>query len=215
MRARRQSRRQGGIPRQPRGARRMPETLDFYKADPINTRKLRFQCTSNGTYNVSRANMLLLWCVGKVVNTTVTSCYAGIRLRSVTIYTAGFVDASHNTKLNYSNSSIIWLSENAPDVEYSITGNPDHPGCLRTHPPPGSLADFWTPYNGSTASNLFTLSLNENDIVEVSFEWVPANGVETFSDNTLTTVAVGSFYYLALDGHSSNKIAPVSNPTTN
>ncbi len=200
-----------GIPPTVKG---ISERLGVYKADPVNVRKLRFQCSTTGTYNTSRSALLSLWCVGTIANNSVTSCFAGIRVKSVTIFTAGTSSAGA-TQLNYSSSSIIWLSENAPDCEYSVTGNPDHPGSLTSEPPVNSLASFWQSYNsGALGTNLFQLALNQNDIVDIVFEWVPANGTETYVLTPVAVVTVGTFYYLALDGRASNKIVPVSNPTT-
>jgi hypothetical protein len=194
--------------------RNMPEQLKPYNADPINVRKFRYIYTgSAGTVSITRANIVALWTVGTVNNSAVTSCFAAARVRSVMVRTAG-VTSGGNLTLGYSSSSITWVSENAPDSEVSVTGNPDHPGAMKSSPPVGSLASYWSNYNSSDlTTTLFNLSLNPNDIVEVVVEWTPANSTETLGV-TVVNAAVGNFYYLALDGVSTHSLTPVSNPTT-
>jgi hypothetical protein len=84
---------------------------------------------------------------------------------------------------------------------------------LRSSPPRGSLCDEWIQCNNSVATAIFTLLLQQGTIVDVALVFTLANN---FASNSISvaTAVVGTQYYLALDGPTSNKVVPLGLPTT-
>jgi hypothetical protein len=109
--------------------------------------------------------------------------------------------------------SIEWFSTLGPTSEVSDTGTPLHPPILVTSPPRQSLAGFWSLTGTSESDVLFQINGPTGTIVDI---WIEA----TLQDGESPTVIVptnapsnGALYALALDGISSNVLAPVSYTT--
>jgi len=182
-----------------------------YKADPIQTRKLRFMNTVQvpGSYTVTIGDLFrtyLLW-----DTTDLMPLYAGIRIRRIQVWSLNVTSSNLFTSI-----SLEWLSANAPSTEISRSGDQAHPAYITTQPPDGSLAGFWYSYQNSTLTTpLFLLNLNGSEIVDVEIEYVPASGFySTFLPTTNLSLPGGrGVFYGPLSATSPTvRLAAVSNP---
>jgi len=79
-------------------------------------------------------------------------------------------------------------------------------------PPAKSLASFWLG-DVDSATQVFALSTSPGSIVDVSLSFRLCN-VYSSASVAVATAVIGTVYYLALDGPSSNTYVPVGIPTT-
>jgi len=86
-----------------------------------------------------------------------------------------------------------------------------HFSIIKSRPPSNSLASFW--YNNASTVNLFTIVLQNSDIIDIDVQYVNANSSDgASSTETGTAMTAGLYYFNFLDGFSSKKLSPVSNP---
>jgi hypothetical protein len=145
-------------------------------------------------------------------NTTVETWYSQVKVLNVRVWSPCIQSYSSGTGVGQGNCSIIWAgSENDPGMQISdTTNNVSVPAFISTKPPAGSSAAFW---NSSAAGGLFYLTATPGSIVEVTLSLSQQGGSSGASIN-VGTAALGSSYFLALDGPGSNKFAPVGLITT-
>jgi len=139
---------------------------------------LRFvnSSASQTSFNITRQNLLQAYTFHIAGSTTnnVFSLYAAIRLKRVQVWSMPAVITT-GTSSPFTEISLTWLSENAPDVEVVKGGTINLPAYITTMPPQGCLASFWTNTTSSNLSqNLFLMNLNGSDVVDIEFEYVPA-----------------------------------------
>jgi len=184
---------------------------------PINTvvmvsHTFRFTNSSTVTSQISIGDLIGICGVqGTVVNTTVASIASTFRVRKVCVWPGLPFTAGSET-----NAEIIWagLSGTVKDesIDRSIPGGVTVDRPFESVPPKNSLASFWQ--DGSSASTvLFSLTAFQGSVVDVHMSYTLRNnqGGQTF---TVATAALGSLYFLYLDGSTSHKWTPVGIPAT-
>jgi len=192
------------------GSQRSISLMPVYNADPIQTRKLRFQYVIAGTTpaNITSTSLNLTNLYGCAKSTTqIASVMSAMRLTRIRVWTFGVAGS-----LQASTVSVTWLSQNGPAQEVAVTGNADHPGCLDARPPLNALSSFW--YNSNNTTNLFTLLINPGDYVEITLQYTPSNSADLqipFFTAGTTVLVAGQYYYTPLNGAGGN-IIPVANP---
>ncbi len=130
----------------------------------------------------------------------------------------------------------IWLPGNVtggPDycfIDWAASGNinfvPDYSkimtlpdgvsvtGHLTFAPPKESLASMWlNTANLSASGAVLGITCPVGSIIDISMMYTLGN-VSGGLDVTIASGSVGTIYYLALDGPSSNKLVPLGLPTT-
>jgi len=179
----------------------------------IHTRqKFRFTCPNSGISEALDAQDVL-GALGVFTTTTNTTCqtlFTSFLIHMIEIWTppaAGQV----------ASCSVDWFSSSSGEAEASAklivdtSNSPSYPAHIRTAPPRNTLASFW---QNSASSNFCVINCPQYSIVEVEVSAridgiVPANNAVS-----VTTCALGSFYFLALDGPANNGLIPVYLKTT-
>lgn len=111
-----------------------------------------------------------------------------------------------------STCGVEWISEAGPGWSKDDTSlgsaNPAH---VVSRPPKDSMARMWSVAGSNESTVLFTLDVNVNDIVDVSFEFIVQDVVDFGAPTAYTSTAagtVGTVYTTPLDG-ASGKAVPV------
>lgn len=170
----------------------------------------RFQANSSAAVAISMANVLgAIGGICTVANSKVNTWASSFRLKSLHIWGAPTTSAAK--------VDVAWSageSAQVPDEEHDATlpGGIAVTSCLRFEPPARSLAGFWLESSDSAAT-LFTMTVPTGSVVDLRLEYRLSNvfpGVQA----TVAAGTLGTVYYLALDGPSSNTLRPVGLPTT-
>jgi len=140
-----------------------------------------------------------------------------MRIKSITMYVPGAAAGSNPTNCYVEWFSLAGTNLFKDDVKDSVLPSGitvTRP--LRFMPTPQSLAGMW--FNTNASGNLFNIEGPDGCVIDVAVEYtigVAQSSVSVLQQATVATAAVGSIYYLALDGPSSNKLTPaVGYPTT-
>jgi ribosomal protein L15 len=183
--------------------------MPLYSCLPVTTRKFRFSNshTNNTQYAISRGDLLGLWVIA--LNTTsAASCFGSVRLKQVNIFSAGNAGS-----LILSGIALEWVGEFSADNQVEAQGNADNLAVIKATPPLQSTAGFWQSASASDLTDvLFTVTLNQFDIIEVIVEWTPTSGSSAYLI-TSTGLTGGDGYYVHLDGPGGN-LAPQGNINT-
>ena len=176
-----------------------------YKSQPEHVRKFRFQSTQGNNFTITRECLLNL--IGFVapnpLTTTVqafTSIIGGIKLDRVQVWSSTYDVANPFTTV-----SVLWNGANSPNKEVSDTGNSQRPAHVTSSPPKDTLAQFWSLQTNTTQNEvLFTLRVNDSDIIDINVTYVLLDGptTQTFAVATPATPTSG-LYYAALDNRST------------
>jgi len=176
---------------------------------------LRFQVLSaiGGTpTTINNAQILgACGCIGKVVNSSVSSIASSFRIKRVSIWPAPSATADAVPE-------VAWLFPVSTDVGKDVAWMSSMPAgvsqttAVVSEPPKGSLCSSWFRWDGSQADLFSLYNLTVGSILDLSVSFTLRN-VLAGADIGVTTAAVGTMYYLYLDT-SSGKIQPVGRPTT-
>jgi len=120
-----------------------------------------------------------------------------------------------STSISNNTNSAIWsngLTSFVKDVLQSdnIPQGITQGECVILNPPAKSLVSDWTTATG----NLFVLLLTTGSIVDVKIDYTVTAEFIASPVTGVSTCTLGSAYYLALDGVTSNKIQPVALTST-
>lgn len=150
--------------------------------------------------------------VGKTA-TSVSTIHSAARLRSIKVWMPA-LSSANTFFIDWVGTVIAGIT---PDMstETSVPDGVTITGCMTAKPPKGSLAREWLNAGSlsSLAQAIFTVNSPAGAIIDFHVEGCISNTVAT-QTITVATAAVGTFYYLALDGPSSNKIIPQGLLTT-
>ncbi len=176
-----------------------------YKSQPIIVRKMRYSCTVAGSYTVTRAGMLN-WCLGLSTNagTNFVRLADGVRLTNVQVFGVG---SATNSTVTFQ-----WLGPYLPTNEITDSGNPMRPPHISSSPPQHSFGELWSSSGNNETDNLFFVTLNAGDILDLSFQYVQYDGASNAIPNTGGVTTIG-IYYGCL-GHPGN-LLPVALQTAN
>jgi len=141
--------------------------------------------------------------VGTVNNSTVVSVCTSFRIRSLKLWPPQNAGADAGF--------ISWNDGNAfvKDDE-KISSVPDGVTVTRPlvmRPPRLSTSAFWQ--STGVTTQMMTATPVAGSLIDLDVEYTMANAVAQTVTAGLASVAVGTLYYLSLDGFASNKIVPV------
>jgi hypothetical protein len=158
---------------------------------------------NNGTYIITRAQMLNLLLVAP---TTVTSVrlFQAIRLRKVEIW-------ANPTALGSTPSTVSmeWLGENSPSTVISDTTMGVRPAHISSKPPARSSAQWWSLSAFNETDVLFTLILPAQCIIDVSVDLRYVEQEAPTAGDIPVAATAGQVYGDYLDGIATSKLAPV------
>ena len=172
----------------------------------------RFVCAGATSGVNCTANMILCAFGGicTVVNSTLRAWSSSFRLRKVTIWSstqnAGSTGVADQASLYWGATFVQSLDS---EKAIAIPAGSAVTGAVVFTPPP-ILAQLW---NTDSTTTVFGIACNKGSVIDVECDLTLCN-VFAAPSQTIASGAVGSVYYLALDGHTSNLIQPVSVPTT-
>jgi len=112
------------------------------------------------------------------------------------------------------NTQLFWeagTTGQVPDAldDRSVPEGTTVTGSITFVPPPSSLASQWL----SSAANVFAVSAPVGSVLDLDVQYTNSN-VFGLAAATVVSGTLGSIYYLALDGPSSNSYVPRGLPTT-
>jgi len=204
--SRRASKRQGKHGRRSKTPHLPPEIDSVVTAAHV----FRFVCLTSQTYTITVGNVFgICGNTCTVLNTTVSSWASTVRVKKVTIWPALSSSASL--------PEIAWyipLGINKDkSLERSLPGGVTIDAAVSSVPPKHSLGGDWMDATLS-ASNLLSLNgITAGSIVDVSVVFTLRNNQQGLAF-TVASGAVGSPYYLYLDGSTSHQLQPVGVPST-
>jgi len=197
-----------------RSARGLVKRPGKLNTTPANHAVLRFVATTNFGANASITvgNVIgALGVVGTVVNTTTVSVASSFRIHWIRVYPPAQASA-----LGLMQAAVGWAAESGYSKDDSADASMPYGvsigSCVEFKPPAWSEAKRW--HSGSLSSNtLFTLTATAQSVIEISLDWTLKNNLGGVSFTT-ATAALGSFYYLYLDGNTTHLLQPIDRPTT-
>jgi hypothetical protein len=176
---------------------------------PKISHRFRFVSTSASILPVTVTELVgIVGAIGTVANTTVATLASSVKLRKVIVWPSASTSAPSSPELYWANA----INTNVPDEvrERSLPQGVSVTGSLEFVPPPMSLAGFW---NSDQAIALFDASFPIGSVIDVILDVRLSNALPN-ANISVATAALGTLYYLALDGAASNKWTPVGLPTT-
>ena len=159
-----------------------------YSSQPRQQRKIRYTAISPLTnHAITRANMLD-WCLALSVGADATfeRVTGSVKLTRVQLWGVGSTGVSSVT--------LEWTGPYMPDSEVTDTGNPMRPAHISSAPPKNSYGELWSTSTYNESDVLFQISLNTGDVMDLSFEYVVADGPNVTVANT-TAIATAGIYY--------------------
>lgn len=149
---------------------------------------------------------------GTVTNTTAVGFCSSWRIRSVTVWPP-LASAGARSEIQWYTPATGLPTKDESKMESLPTGITTTAPVRYTPPPTSFLSEWLTAASvGSVSAVMMYLWLPAGAIMDVSISWTQNNNFGSAS-HTLATVAVGSYYYLGLDG-ATGQVVPVGLPTT-
>jgi hypothetical protein len=145
-----------------------------------------------------------------VANSDLNSFASCVKVKSLTVW----APSSSSMK----SIALSWAAESSgrePDevVNKAVPAGMTLPSSLVFVPPSWALAGFWQIGPAAPTAVMFQISVPAGAIVDLSVSLRLSN-TQTPVQSTVGSAALGSVYYLALDGPGSNKLLPLGLPTT-
>jgi hypothetical protein len=144
-----------------------------------------------------------------VVNSTFVFWASAIRVKRVTIWPSLVGSTSNSADVAWSTDGTNFAKDEFKIATLPIGVTNDKP--VSSVPPTGTTAKFWQA-STSTAS-LFAVTAPAASVIDVSVEYTLSNALLSGTLG-IATGALGTVYYLALDGPGSNTIRALGVPTT-
>lgn len=164
-------------------------------ANPEVSRRYRFT-SSSGTSTAITTSLLLNACgVAATAANTGSAIFQSVKVRQIEIWTPPAAQGAAAT------CSVLWPAGNQsqPREVSDTTVSVASPAHVRTSPPPGSLAGFWT----TSAATLFTLVAPPGSIIDVWVSLIMGDGTTSSGTATLVGATAGRIYYCALDSSTA------------
>jgi len=143
------------------------------------------------------------------LNATVRTIFCSFRINKITLWPGSngdaLVDWSQAASANFCRED-IWNREIPAGI--TVTG-----GTV-AKPPARTLAADWVSTGATASTTMFTVTASINTVIDLDVSFGMGVLYTPYSIG-IAAGAVGSLYYLALDGPTTNKIVPVALPTTN
>ncbi len=195
------------------GAMSLPPVL---QATCYVRKRFRFRASSAVSGVSCTLNGFLGACGGicTVANTNLRTWASSFQIKKIVAWPPGGVSGSAD--MVFVDWSAAGNSNFTPDSSKIVT-IPDGITVTKSLvfvPPTKSLAEFWyNPTNMSASGAIIALTCPSGTILDVILEFSLSN-VNLGNNITIVAGSVGTVYYLALDGPSSNKLVPLGVPTT-
>jgi hypothetical protein len=181
------------------------------------THTFRFSCQtaiSNTVQNITVGNLAgAIGGIGSVVNTSVQCMASSLRVHRVTIW-----PPLETTNPNAA-PELLWFSP-ITAMEKDESKNTLVPTgitvtkSITATPPKNSITGDWTACSSNSSQTMFGLiNIAAGAVSDVQLSWTISNNYVGFTASA-STAAVGSQYYLYLDGSTSHKLQPVGKPST-
>jgi len=176
--------------------------------NPVNKRRVRYGCTTTGTYNItSRGCALSLGgiCSGA---STAYSIATAFRIKRIQIW--GVAAQSGTTSLVtitwFGDQSLQFMSNREVMDNSTSTAYVPYIDC---RPPARSSAAQWHAANAGsfTSDNLFSITCNQGGVIDIEYEYVQADG--NASPTAATSISggvAGALRYGPLDGYGGGFI---------
>jgi len=166
--------------------------------------KFRFvNGTNNGTFTITRAQLLNLVLVAPTT-TTSTRIFEAVRLRMVEIWANPVALGSAPTTI-----SLEWLGPYGPSTVVSDISMGVSPAHIRTSPPAASSDQWWCMSGFNETDDLFTMILPADCVIDVAVDVRLVEQEAPTAGDFPTGASVGQTYGDYLDGLSSGKLVPV------
>jgi len=178
-------------------SRRNPSYPPQNNAKPKLTRNLRYICTNViSNIDITGRCLLNLVVATNTATTTAINVYEAVRVLQVNLYFA----PSSSTGFGITADELIlnWRGERSPDTRLTDRGTVSHPSCIKSRPPPESLAAFWVTNQSNIDTVLFNLTCPAYTIIDLSLCMTLGDGVT----RSITLSAVGTttgIEYMSLD----------------
>jgi hypothetical protein len=177
------------------------------------THTFRYLCEISGVLNISVTDRYIRGACGgvcTVANTTFQSWAGSIRIHSLTLWLPASTSAAQAVDMYWSSAGTEFIKDS--EVIRVIPEGITVTGPMRFTPPRNTLAGDWISDAGS-ATILFGLSVPNGTVVDFHVSFTLANNL-TAVTSSIAAGVLGTVYYLALDGSSSNHLVPQGVPTT-
>ncbi len=176
-----------------------------YTSQPIFSRKLRFQAdgtvTANQAFVIARSNILnLMLAYSGAGATTYARLNQAVKVEHVSVW--GIGTTSNSTV------SLEWLGPYIVRHEISDTGNALRPAHISCSPPKDSFASLWSSGGNNETDQLFSVSLNPGDVIDVVFSYQIADGAVGTVGWIVQPVA--GIFIAPLDSIAAALLRPVS-----
>jgi len=169
--------------------------------------KFRFVNDANGSYTITRANLLNFIVIADT--TTATSrIIEAIRLKKVEMWTNAAVSAAAAVNT----CSLEWVGSNSPSTVVSDTSMGVRPAHIVAVPPPSSSNRWWSMSGTDESDDLFILTTPNStySVVDVSVEIRIVETEAPTSGPTAAGATAGGLYAATLDGNGvSGTFLPV------
>jgi len=176
---------------------------------PRMTKTFRFLSTS---VSATITALELFGAVGgicTVANSKVQHWASSVKLRSITIWPSASASVAESCLLEWFSA----VDPHNPDevVSQIIPGGVTQTKAMTFRPPKKSLIGDWLNVTTTSSNSLFNITVPSGCVIDLTVDFtigVTYSTASTLYSSTVTTGTLGNIYYLALDGPSSNKLAP-------
>jgi len=173
-----------------------------------------FRFLSSGAFSGNITGQMLAGAMGgccTVVNSVVTCWASTAKVHSITIWPSVSITAP--------NPEIIWYTpitavEKDESKVRTIPSGITITRPLKSSPPRGSLLQDWLNLTNISGGALFRLNgIPAKSVIDLSISWQLSNNING-QDLGVVAGVLKTFYWLPLDGPSSNTLVAVGVPTT-
>lgn len=178
------------------------------RPNPVVNRRVRYGCTTTGTYNITARTAAFTlggMCTGA---STAYSLATAFRIKRVQIW--GVAAQSGTTSI----VSVTWFGDQSlnfmsnREVSDSSTSTAYVPYITCRPPPRSSAAEFHASNAGSfTSDTLFSITCNQGGIIDIDYEYVIADGnASPTASLSISGGVAGAIRYGPLDGYGGGFI---------
>jgi hypothetical protein len=191
-----------------RGASSLPPSIQL---TPRVKHTYRYSNTASTVKSVTVADLFgAIGTIGIATNSSVQPWASSFKLATLHVWPASSSSSASNVVVEWAAGSVAQVPDDARDVTLpeGITVSRG----LSFTPPPQSLAGFWIT-DTDASSVMFAIQAPVGSVVDLVVHYTLSN-VFVPAPIAAATVSIGTPYYLALDGASSNTYIPLGLPTT-
>jgi len=171
---------------------------------PVVDHVFRYASAANTLVTVTVADVLgACGTIGRVVNSTVQPWTSSFRINKITMYPAASASTNVDVDLVWAGdaNSHVKDSEKLRDLPAGMSVS----GPMVFYPPRGTELAQW--HAATATGNLFSVLPGAGSIIDFNVTYTTSNAFIAGSIS-VTTAVVGTVYYLALDGPSTNVLRP-------